>query len=79
MNAVNISFNDDEDVITSVRSDSSDFIHTTAWNSNLGWWCTCEDYYYRKRFCKHMKQAKDYVTEKGLIVNEVVFKGFKEF
>ena len=24
-----------------------------------GWMCTCEDHYYRKRVCKHMKLCKE--------------------
>ena len=24
------------------------------------WICTCENYYYRKHFCKHMNQVREY-------------------
>lgn len=28
--------------------------------------CTCEDYFYRERFCKHMKEAKQHLENLGL-------------
>ena len=27
------------------------------------WSCTCEDYFYRKRVCKHCYQAKSYIMK----------------
>ena len=28
------------------------------WDSMDGWWCSCEDFYYRKQECKHIREAK---------------------
>ena len=27
------------------------------------WSCTCEDYWYRKRACKHTRQAKEFLQD----------------
>lgn len=36
------------------------------------WICTCPDYYYRKRFCKHMKAVADeYGIEDTVVFEEV--------
>ena len=41
--------------------------HTVRYNRNTNkWTCTCEDYFYRERFCKHMKQAKEYLETLGI-------------
>lgn len=32
--------------------------NTVNWDSMDGWWCSCEDFYYRKRECKHIREAK---------------------
>ena len=41
--------------------------HTVKYNRVTNKWsCTCEDYFYRERFCKHMQQAKEYLETLGL-------------
>ena len=41
--------------------------HTVRYNRTTNkWTCTCEDYFYRERFCKHMQQAKDYLESIGV-------------
>lgn len=52
----------DETLIFEVRSDSRKRgeTHDVYFDKDNGWVCTCEDYYYRRRFCKHMRMAQDY-------------------
>ncbi len=41
--------------------------HTVKYNRITDkWTCTCEDYFYRERFCKHMQQAKDHLEKVGI-------------
>lgn len=79
MNGVKIFFNDEEGIIFFVESDSTPDHHTTAYDEWLGWHCTCEDYTYRKRFCKHMQKCWDYVKAENIPVKvdleEKVFGG----
>ena len=37
---------------TVTGSNNQEHIVTYDWD---GWMCTCEDHYFRSRFCKHMK------------------------
>lgn len=40
--------------------------HTVKYNKVTNkFTCTCEDYFYRERFCKHMKLARDYLLSLG--------------
>jgi len=36
-----------------------------------GWMCTCEDHYFRHRFCKHMRTC----AEEGNITDQMLFRG----
>ena len=41
--------------------------HTVKYNRvTEKWTCTCEDYFFRERFCKHMKLAKEHLENLGL-------------
>lgn len=65
----------DEGTIFECPSSSSDFVHTVSWDSFDGWFCTCEDYFYRHSFCKHMKECKELAEKEGLPVDNKVFEG----
>ncbi len=53
-------------------SGSKDTTHIVACDFD-GWMCTCEDHYYRHRFCKHMKVCaeSENITHQRLFVEEV--------
>ena len=36
------------------------------------WFCTCEDYYFRRHFCKHMKACADFAGIKDVTVYQEV-------
>lgn len=46
--------------VESSRGGTHDVIYD---RKNHKWSCTCEDYFYRKRMCKHCKQAIDYTIK----------------
>lgn len=75
---VEIDHQDKEGVIFNVVSSSRKEIHTTSYDVELGWCCTCEDYQFRKRFCKHMSKAKEYYAKHDgfLKLDKRVFTGF---
>lgn len=50
----------DETLYFKVKSKSRDIIHDVSFDIDNGWFCTCEQYYYRKKPCSHMKQAQEY-------------------
>ena len=55
--------------------------HTVKYNRVTGKWsCTCEDYFYRERFCKHMRLAKSHLEKLGLtgLTETVVTNNNKE-
>lgn len=45
--------------------------YLVAYDPDDGWYCNCPDYYYRKKFCKHMQQ----VAKAHNIRDIKVFKG----
>lgn len=49
---------DDEKIIFSVPSTSSDEPHTVTWDFDNDWLCTCDGCLKGTNFCKHMYQAK---------------------
>ena len=54
-------------IVSSSRGGMHDIIYDRL---NMQWSCTCEDYWYRKRTCKHCKEAiqflKDLAFEIGI-------------
>ena len=46
--------------VESSRGDTHDVIFN---RESHEWSCTCEDYFYRKRVCKHCYQAKSYLIK----------------
>ena len=59
-------------VISTSRQDQE---HIVYYDKDNGWVCTCEQYYYRKKRCKHMKLAQDYFLNfyNSMKVNNKVF------
>lgn len=68
MNNVTIKSCTDEYIIFNVKSTSRDLIHEVIFNRLTSEWsCECEDYYYRKRACKHTRMCKN-------LLNSLVFE-----
>ena len=75
---VEILHSDNEGVIFNIKSFSSNDFHTVAYDYADGWICTCEQYQYRKKFCKHMEACADYAESNGIcIVDRDVFTGIR--
>lgn len=51
---------------------SNDNVHIVAHDWD-GWMCTCEDHFFRHRFCKHMRAcaASENITSQMLFVEGV--------
>ena len=73
---VKINYEDEFGIMFDVPSSSRDEVHLVNYDREDGWWCSCEDYTYRKRFCKHMKEAFDYVAENREDINIISKKVF---
>lgn len=58
---VDILYADKEWVQFRVKSGSRNEYQYVCYDEADGWICTCEDYYYRKSFCKHMKKAMEFL------------------
>lgn len=51
-----------------VDSDSRNLKHEIIFNRiTREWSCTCEDFFYRKRMCKHTRQCKE-------LLNSLIFE-----
>ena len=60
----------DETLVFEVRSKSRNITHDVYFDIDNGWVCTCEQYYYRRKPCKHMKLAQEYYKRFYEIMNE---------
>lgn len=50
----------DETLFFEVPSQSNpDVVYDTWYDKFSKWICSCPDYYFRKRFCKHMKACAE--------------------
>ena len=49
----------DETLFFEVLSSNGRDWYDVMYDVDHHWLCTCPDYYYRKRFCKHMKACAD--------------------
>ena len=47
--------------ITSERDSSTTYV--VAVDEQDGWYCTCEDYKFRKHKCKHIRKATEYIQK----------------
>ena len=53
-----------EYIIFEIESQSRNLKHEVIFNRLTGEWsCTCEDYWYRKRACKHTNIAKEFLQD----------------
>ena len=53
-----ILLSDQEGMIFEIEGDSG-YVHLVSFDRENGWFCSCEDYGFRKRFCKHMKACAE--------------------
>lgn len=64
----------DETLFFKVQSGSRENeVHDVCFDKDNGWICTCEQYYYRKKFCKHMKLAQEYYKSFYQIMDNSAF------
>lgn len=49
----------DETQFWEVTSSDGEKRYGVMYDKDSHWICTCPDYYYRKRFCKHMKAVAE--------------------
>ena len=74
-NYVHIKESTDETICFEVLSSSRNIIHDVCFDKDNGWICTCEQYYYRKKPCKHMRLAQQHFKQFYKIMDEsFVFK-----
>lgn len=59
----------DETLVFEVMSSSRKTSHDVYFDIDNGWVCTCEQYYYRRKPCKHMKQAQEYYKKFYKLMN----------
>ena len=53
-----------EYVTFEIESSSRNIAHEVIFNRKTQEWsCTCEDYHYRKRACKHTRQARELLND----------------
>ena len=62
----------DETLFFEVESESRPITFQVMHDKDHHWLCTCEQYYFRKVFCKHMKVCADMVgIEDTMVYAEV--------
>ena len=62
----------DETIFMEVLSSKGDRKYDVMYDKFHHWLCTCPDYYFRKRFCKHMKACAEMLRIKDTTVYEEV-------
>ena len=68
---VEILHSDAEGVIFQVQSGSSPKeFHTLGYDHRDGWCCTCENYRYRRTWCRHMSACVEYAEEQGISITD---------
>lgn len=57
---------DSQGIITDVykSSDSDDYNTVSIDLDEMKWFCSCEDFYFRNRKCKHIKMVQEFIDEK---------------
>ena len=66
----------DETLCFEVRSSTRNITHDVSFDIDNGWACTCEQYYYRKKPCKHMREAQKYYKKFYELMDiNFIFKG----
>lgn len=72
MSTVRLESRTSETLFFEVLSSDGKEWYDTWYDVDHHWICTCPDYYYRKRFCKHMKACADLTGITDVIVYEEV-------
>lgn len=62
----------DETLFFEVQSSDRSTLYDVMYDKFHHWLCTCPDYYFRKRFCKHMKSCAEMFGIKDTAVYEEV-------
>lgn len=76
---VSLKRSNDETLFFEVKSNSRDIVHDVYYDKNNGWVCSCEQYYYRKKFCKHMRLARAYYKSFfDVIDNDTVYAEIRD-
>ena len=70
----------DELIHFEVRSESRpDEIHDVYFDRDHGYFCSCENYHFRKVECKHMRAVKEYMNQlNGLMQCGKTFEKIKQ-
>lgn len=58
---IQVQFADNGWISFKIPSSSRDEYQYVSWDEDNGWSCTCEHYHYRKQYCKHMEEAKQFL------------------
>lgn len=45
-------------VFAQFKASGSTGSNIVNWDNVDGWWCSCEDFHYRKHECKHIRECK---------------------
>lgn len=67
---VEVLYSDDQGVIFQTSSGSSPDWHTIGYDPYDGWCCTCEQYHFRKGYCRHMKACAAYAADNGIVIDD---------
>lgn len=67
---IQIYFGEDDWVYFKIPSSSRNEYQYVSWDKDRGWNCTCEDYQFRKRLCRHMKEAKSFFNNLNKHIQE---------
>lgn len=62
----------DETIFLEVLSSDGTRTYDVMYDVDHHWLCTCPDYYYRKRFCKHMRVCAEMLNIKDTRIYEEV-------
>jgi len=55
-------WHDNEGFIFLTQSQNNkEFTYTISTDIYDGWYCTCDDYKFRKHKCKHIREAEEYI------------------
>ena len=66
-------YSHDETLFFEVHSSNGDEYYDTWYDVDHKWICSCPDYYYRKRFCKHMKACAELMNISDTMVYAEVY------
>lgn len=59
MNSPRLLESNDETLFLEVLSTDGSTLYDVMYDKFHHWICTCPDYYFRKRFCKHMRECAE--------------------